>query len=217
MKMQVSPTTVIFDLDGTIIDSEKPAFEIARAVLPKFGKNLSQKELNYLKGKPWLYVLKEMFPDDGQEIYDEILVEWDRVNPKITMYDGMHETLSALQNLGIDLGIVSSKGTEYIVKDLEDLSIRSYFETVVGQRDTYRHKPYPDPLILAAKLMDVAPSNCIYIGDQESDIIASRSAGMMSGGAIWGEGNLEMLSPSEPDYIFSTPRDVVLSLFPEYY
>lgn len=214
MRTHLEPKTVIFDLDGTIIDSEGTALKVAKSILPKYmGGSVSEHDLNYLKGKPWIYVLKEWFPGKEQEIYNSLLEEWDRLNPKITAYDGIVETISSLRNLGIRMCIASSKEREYIIKDLEELAIGSYFDAIVGQGDTSRHKPAPDPLILAAKKMEVSPSECIYIGDQPSDIMASRSAGMISGGALWGEGVFEILASSRPDYMFRTPDEILSSIF----
>ena len=215
LKTQNGLNTVIFDLDGTIIDSEKTAFEVAKSVLPRFGKKVSEEDLAYLRGRAWFPIIKEWFPDNGQEVYNQILTEWDSLYPGSSMYDGVLDSIIELHNLGIRLAIVSSKENEYIFKDLQELSLGKYFEIIVGQKDTYRHKPHPDPLILAARMLDEEPSNCIYIGDQPSDIMASRSAGMKSGGALWGEGDRELLAPSDPDYMFQAPGDVIASLFPE--
>ena len=214
MIVTIVPQTLIFDFDGTLVDSEKVTTDLARPILSRYlGRPISDYEINGLKGKAWKNVFKDWFPGKAGQVYDEIVKNWNTRKTEILAYEGISELLSELESKGIRMGIVSSRETHLICEDLERLSLRSFFETVVGQTDTTRHKPDPDPLLLAAAKMDVERENCIYIGDQPWDIIASRAAGMYSGAALWGEGDLQVLSASSPDYIFHTPLEIIHTLF----
>lgn len=212
--MMRSIDTVIFDFDGTIVDSEGAVIEVARPVLSEyFGRDVKQNELSYLKGRAWIYVFMEWFPGKHQEIYDRIVEAWFEKKPVLSAYSGIENVLEQLKDLGVDIGIASSRETKYIHELLSDLSLGGYFDAVVGQTDTERHKPDPAPLLLAASRMTADPENCIYIGDQPTDIAASRSAGMPSGGALWGTSEPEALLEAEPDFLFESPDNIISDVF----
>ncbi len=206
--------TVIFDFDGTILDSEGSVAELARSTLSRFFERpVSEKELNYLKGKVWKYILMDWFPDNHREVYDEIVSEWERKRPRMYYYLGIEDLLKGLESRGIRLAIASSRETKYIHEILDELSIHNYFDAVIGQTDTQRHKPLPDPLLLAAARLEKDPKKCIYLGDQPTDVLASRAAGMSSGAALWGEGVYEEISSANPDFVFYEPFEVISGLF----
>lgn len=205
--------TVFFDLDGTIVDSESKALQVVQRIMPQYiGRTLTTKELRAFKGVPWLEAFRNLCPGYEYEIYDKSLEEWERTQEKLTAYTGVTEAIENLGKLGYILGIVSSKESKYIRMDLDDFSISEYFSVVIGSDDTVRHKPNPEPLIEALRRIQSRPGNAIYIGDQPTDILAARSAGMKSGAALWGEGSYEFLSEAKPDYVFKTPDEIARSL-----
>lgn len=210
---------VLFDLDGTLINSEQIGFEVADFVMtPYLKRGLTNSERRYMVGKPLMDVLEDWFPGTEQEIYDKIIDRWESVTlngNSLKLYDGVFKVLSEINGLGMRMGIVSSKQVKYIVEDLKDNDIEPFFETIVGQEDTKRHKPFPDPLLLAAERLNIRPESCIYIGDQPTDVSASRSANMKSAVALWGNGEQDDLFESKPDYIFDDPVDILDILFPK--
>lgn len=206
--------TVIFDFDGTIVDSEGAVIEIAKPVLSEyFGRSVKQSEVSYLKGRAWVYIFKEWFPEKYQEVYNRIVEAWFEAKPLLSAYTGIEDALKQLKELGVDIGIASSRETRYIHELLSDLSLGGYFNAVVGQTDTERHKPDPAPLLFAASRMRAKPENCIYIGDQPTDIAASRAAGMPSGGAMWGTSEPEALQEASPDFLFESPVNIISDVF----
>lgn len=205
--------TIFFDLDGTIVDSEAKAVNVVQRIMPNYlGRTLTGVELRNFKGVPWLGAFREMLPGREYEIYEECLKEWDRIPTKLNVYSGIVEEIKHLNRMGFTLGIVSSKESRYIHMDLEDFSISDYFSVVIGSDDTLRHKPNPDPLIEAARRINRNPADCIYIGDQPTDMSAARMAGMRCGGALWGDGEYEYLKDSAPDFMFKDPADITENL-----
>lgn len=214
LAMRLLPGAIIFDFDGTLVDSEKITFQLAVPIITRYvGRDFTEEELNSIKGKVWKNAFKKWLPDDHENLYQEIVDNWREVDPVLPLYPEVRKMLNHLHGKGIPMAIASSRERNLISRDLERHSIDGYFETVVGQEDTVRHKPDPDPLLLAADSMDVKKEDCIYIGDQPWDILASKAAGMISGAAIWGEGVLESLSPAGPDFVFRSPDDIAYSLF----
>lgn len=209
MTAKVIPEAIIFDFDGTLVDSERVTLEVSRPVISKYlGRPITDEELNSLKGKVWKIELARIVPGRDRELHEEIVREFERKNPAIDAYPSVHRLLSDLRDMEISLGIASSRRSDNIRSILEKLGMDEYFEIVVGQEDTRRHKPDPDPLLLAAAGMNTLGEKCIYIGDQPGDIQASRAAGMLSGAALWGEGKPDEMVPAFPDYVFREPEDI---------
>lgn len=201
---------VIFDLDGTILDSETVSREISRPIIRKhIGRDLSDNEFEGLKGKVWTSIFEQWVPGRGLEIHNEIVEAWDRDQPPVPAYPGIAVTLHTLRKMGLALAIVTSRDSGHVPGMLKQNHLKSYFDTLVGQEETTRHKPFPDPFLLAASELGIPASECLSIGDQPGDIIASRAAGIRSGAALWGEGRLEQLSGEEPDHVFREPHDII--------
>jgi pyrophosphatase PpaX len=200
---------ILFDLDGTLLDSERLATEANRyGFQTVLGREPTPEEEAGLTGKPVPKVLAAWFPDKGTQIFDQILIHYERYADEVRPYVGIHEMISMLHSKGYTLGIVSSKKRRYIVRELEATDLLRFFPVVVGQEDALEHKPNPTPLLLAADQMGVAPECCMYVGDQPTDIQAAQAAGMKSVATYWGEGKRERLSPLEPTFAFGEPSEL---------
>lgn len=101
--------------------------------------------------------------------------------------------------------VVSSKRRLHVVSELQSKGLHDLFDVIVAQEDTQLHKPHPDPLVLAAHRLGVIPEDCIYIGDQPSDVQAAKAADMISIVALWGEGKVERLQPASPTVMTQNP------------
>lgn len=201
---------VIFDFDGTLANSEQITFNVVRPILSKYlNKEISDSDLNDLKGKVWKTTFKEWLPDTYLELYAEIDRAWTSMNPFIPMYPDVSEMLASLKERNTLMAIASSRESGLLKQILKQNNLTEYFSYIVGQEDTKSHKPSPDPLLAAAKGIGIRPAKCIYIGDQPWDLMASRAAGMMSGAALWGEAEAEAMLRQKPDMVFKIPHDVV--------
>ncbi len=213
MGVHSKPEAIIFDFDGTLVDSERITFDLAVPIISKYlGREISREELSSIKGRVWKTAFKKWLPRDHEKVYQEIVDNWRAVNPALPIYPDIREMLSILHERGFKMAIASSRERNLIAGDLKRLSIEGYFETVIGQEDTILHKPEPEPLLMASRQINVRADLCIYIGDQVSDITASKSAGMLSGGASWGEGIHNILNDARPDFLFTKPSEVPVFL-----
>lgn len=203
-------TGILFDLDGTILDSESKAIEVANLVLPGYlGRSLTEEELLGLRGVPWIDVFASWFPGREYEIYDICLMEWDRMQVKVSVYEGIGDVISRVHSEGLKIGVVSSKARKYIEKDLSLFSLLDFMSVIVGSDETGMHKPHPEPLLEAAGRLGMRPTDLVYVGDQPTDIMAARAAGMRSAGALWGEGDYGTLQAAMPDFMLNTPQDLI--------
>jgi len=207
-------TVVLWDLDGTIQDSEGLAREGTRHGFKEvLGREPTEDEFKQLMGRPVPIVYKEWFDDVlAQRIYDTGTSYYREHAEQISCYTHVPELLNELKQRGYRMGVVSAKRRFNVVRELKFKELDAFFEIVIAQEDTLLHKPDPAPLLLAANQMNVSPVNCVYIGDQPTDIEAAHSAGMQSIAALWGDGKAERLQSKRPTMMADNPADILTLL-----
>jgi len=204
---------VLFDLDGTLIDSGPIILasmqHAARTVL---GREIPAEELGTTIGGQG--IVAQMQALDAEHA-DELLDAYKEHN------DGLHETLEAFDELlallprlraeGHRLGIVTAKRHRTVGLALDRFpALREDFDVVVAHEDTERHKPDPDPVLLAIERLDGRPSEAAYIGDSPFDIQAARSAGAFAVAVGWGGIHPdERLLAQEPDALVHSPEELL--------
>lgn len=135
--------------------------------------------------------------------------KWDIVYgmvPKLVPFEGIHELLSELNLNSIPYGIVTSSPTSYCSRIIKHWNWNVHF--TVCYHDTARRKPSPDPIDLAVRKLELPKESIISIGDDPNDIIASKSAGITSAGALWGAKDRTALINSNPNYLFETIEEM---------
>ncbi|HJV45805.1 MAG TPA: HAD family hydrolase [Bacillota bacterium] len=204
---------ILFDLDGTLLDSEQVAREARNYGFQRvLGRSVMSEEEAFFLGKPVRKVLLEWFPDQAEELSSVIRDQYTKLSQYVQPYTGIIEMLNQLKAEGYTLGIVSSKRNHNIERELEVTGLAPYFDTVVGQDDTEKHKPDPTPLLLALNRLRATPESCTYIGDQPTDIQAAHHAGIRHIAVIWGDGDEQRFSGEIKTFIARTPQEV-LQLF----
>ena len=219
---------VAFDLDGTLVDSA-PGLTAAvdnalyALELPMAGEErvvtwigngadvLIQRALTWARqeraalraaqGKPSVdhddipqaeqqAILRKLF----DRYYGEVAEEGSFLFPAVA------DTLGALHAKG--LALVTNKPTPFVAPILASLDIAKYFTVVIGGDDVKNKKPHPEPLLLVAEKLGLAPADLLFVGDSRNDIQAAKAAGCSSIGLTYGYNYGEPISLSEPDYIF---------------
>ncbi len=183
--------SIIFDLDGTLIDSEK---NNAQALLKLLHtkRNLTHLAIEDIvpkMGRTGKLILKDF--DVPEEEIDAYLNHWidlvyENENHAVEMFPGVEDMLKSLKQKGAVLGIVSSKTREVFNIEKKHMDIEQYFDFIVLSDDTSMHKPNPAPLLKFLELSKLGKSDCIYIGDTFSDLICARDSGVDFGVACWG-------------------------------
>jgi pyrophosphatase PpaX len=202
---------VLWDLDGTIQDSESLAREGTRYGFKQIlDREPTADEYAQLVGRPVRAVYKEWFDDDlASRIIDTGTRFYQERAHEISCYPGIPELLNDMKRRGHKMGIVSSKRRFHVVSELQSQGLHDLFDVIVAQEDTQQHKPLPDPLILATRRLGIFPEDCIYIGDQPSDVQAAKAAGMISIAALWGDGNVERLKSASPTIMAQNPMEIL--------
>lgn len=184
------PIAVLFDLDGTLIDTVELIVSSARyAFSDREGPRPTDAEWVTGLGTPLVTQFREWARDEEEVTrlvarYREFqMAHHDSLTRQ---YSGMREALDALRAGGYRIGIVTSKLNALARRGLTCAAIDDCFECIVGCDDTTRHKPDPEPVLYALDRLGVRPERATFVGDSPYDIAAGNAAGVYSVGALWG-------------------------------
>ncbi len=182
------PLAVVFDLDGTLIDS---AADIAQALNCALGmRNLPPLSVGQVKemvggGVPKL-VERALLAHGVSDVEllplaaDFVQSYRENLTVRTTLYDGAVELLERLQGEGRRLGLCTNKQHSLTVETLDQLGIAKYFAAVAGERAGYPRKPDPAPLLGVLSALGAPPESAVMVGDSAADVGCARAAGVAS-------------------------------------
>ena len=203
--------SILFDLDGTLIDTIALIRESMRhATAEVLGEPLPDEVLMMNVGIP----LKEQMHEFAPERADELLAAYREHNHRVHddwvhEYPGVEEALETLRARGYEMGIVTSKSRPVAYRGLDLFDLGRFFSVSVCYEDVEIHKPNPHPLIVAAEKIGVPIELCAYVGDSPHDMTAAVAAGCISVAATWGGFTRERVLEPGPDYVADSMADVV--------
>lgn len=184
---------VLFDLDGTLIDSAPDLGAAADQMRTDRGlPSLPYEHYRPMAGagaRGMLGVAFGMTPDhpDFPTMREEFFRNYERRMTVLTRaFDGVPELLQALVAHGLAWGVVTNKQMRFTGPLTRAMPLFAEAGAVVGGDSTPHPKPHPEPLLEAARLMGLEPGHCLYVGDDERDIVAGRAAGMPTVAATYG-------------------------------
>jgi len=190
--------TILFDLDGTLIDSTEAILESFYYAFKDQKYNFDGDDENIKKEIG--YPLDIMFENLGVQrdivwdFVDSYKIHYRKISKEKTfMLEGAIESVK-LASTFARIGVVTTKTTQYSIPLLEYFGIIKYFETIIGRQEVENPKPHPEPIYKALENMDIKPSSNVYmIGDTKLDLIASQSAKISAIGVLCGYGKKEEL------------------------
>lgn len=198
------PFAVLFDLDGTLIDSIGLIVGAMEYAYGDRDRRPPVKEWLAAIGTPLDGMLRRWARDDDdvahlRSRYREF--QNDHHDRMVTAYPGMIRAVRALHAAGHPLAIVTSKIEAGARKSLVHLGIEECFRVVVGLDATTRHKPDPEPVQYAlAQLGGVPPARALFVGDSVHDVRAGNAAGVATAAVLWGPSTREELLPAAPTH-----------------
>ncbi|MGE6259739.1 HAD family hydrolase [Heyndrickxia sporothermodurans] len=196
-------STYIFDLDGTIIDSEMIGLTALQETLKEQGIEKEIDQLRFSLGIPGLRTLEILEVADIPTTLESWLVKEKPLMKNVPLFDGIIDVIKELPNKGI----VTSQTFEELNQSFYLLNIDHYFQSIVSASDTHKHKPHPEPLELGLRLLNCEPEQAIYIGDSIYDMECALAAGVDFGLAFWGAKTTKGFEQAK--YIFKTPKDIL--------
>jgi pyrophosphatase PpaX len=203
---------VLFDLDGTVIDSGAIILASMRhAAKEVLGVEPPEDELMAAVGGPGLEAqMRALAPDRVEELVVSYRAHNEPLHDELVCCEGVDDVLVRLKDEGRRLGIVSAKRRATIELAFAKIPLAHLFDVVVGGDETTRHKPQPEPLLLAAERLRVDPADCAYVGDSPFDIRAAKAADMHAVAVSWGGIHpRERLEREEPDAIVDTAEELL--------
>ena len=205
---------VIFDLDGTLIDSTSEIGFVVNSALKKNGfPERSQEFYKKNIGSGIADLLQKSLPDAYGNIKDvnKILLEVKTLystylNKKSKVFDGIYEILDFLKKKKIRIAIVTNKLHHLALRCVENY-FNNYDIITIGAEDKFDRKPSPNASLEIINLYRVKPEVSIFIGDSHIDVETAKNANIRSGGVLWGNGDTEELKGA--DFLFSDTKELL--------
>jgi phosphoglycolate phosphatase len=205
---------ILFDLDGTLVDTSKDITNALNYALGLFGsKSFTVDETEKLIGEGLTKLMEKALGEEGVGLKDAVMKEFlDYYSAHITdnssLYPFVGEILQKLA--GFKKAIISNKREYLSVKLLEELDILKYFDLVIGSDTAPERKPSPVPVMYALSKLGVKPQEAVIVGDSNYDIEAGRKAGMRTVAVTYGYGEKGYLAGA--DHVIGSFNDLPLIL-----
>lgn len=211
--MRLPLRTVLFDLDGTLLDS-------IRLIIDSYHHALATHGLPARSDEEWLAgigtPLRVQFREwaGEPELFEALIATYRDYNisnhdARVQAYPGVVDMVGAVRRLGLMTGLVTSKQRAGAERGLRFLGLEQAMDVLIAADDVTNPKPHPEPLLLAARRLGTDPAATIYVGDSVHDMESGRAAGMRTAAALWGPFQREHLTSSRPTYWLNHPRDVL--------
>ncbi len=183
---------VIFDLDGTLVDTVTDVHISLNLALKQIGlQEISLQSAKRAIGPGpdefLIHVLGKENMHHGEEFQQAFRpIYWERCTDHAIPFEGIVPLLNSLREKGIKLAVATNKAKRGTDPMLKALHLDDYFDLILSRDDVERPKPFPDMLLKACEQLNVFPRNALMVGDTDNDILASRDAGVKSCVALWG-------------------------------
>lgn len=213
-------SVVLFDLDGTLIDSAPDLAGAANDLRAELGLDpVAFERLRPRVGagaRGMLAAVLDLHPGDErfEPMRDRFLSLYEqRMTRDTRVFAGMDVVLDRLEHAGIRWGIVTNKATRFTAPLVAALALEPRAGVVVSGDTTPHAKPHPEPLLEACRRLDVPPSRCVYVGDDLRDVQAGRAAGTATLAAAWGYlGEAEPIDRWGADAVVDRPEGLLQAL-----
>ena len=206
----MSIETILFDLDGTLIDTNELIHQSFEYTFNYYGYSFTREEILQFNGPPLIKTFTEINPDLAEEMiitYRKHNLE--HHNDYVKLFPNVKETLKALHDAGKRMGIVSAKMRPGVELGLEVTGIRSFFDTIVAVDDVQNPKPHPEPVLRGAKALAAELKRSLMVGDNYHDIESGKNAGVKTAGVAWSLKGKEYLQKFNPTYMLEDMRDLL--------
>lgn len=207
--------TIIFDLDGTLLNTLEDLKDSLNAALTKHGyKPRTLEEVRRFVGNGVGKLVERSLPKhSSQEEYEKCLATFkDHYNKnmqnKTRPYDGIMELLLDLDRFGFKLSIVSNK-FDAAVKELAKEYFGNIFDVAIGESETVKRKPAPDSILAAIEELGSDINKTVFVGDSEIDVQTAKNAELRFIGVTWGFRTRDVLRKEGADYLIDTPKELL--------
>lgn len=209
--MKSNINTILFDLDGTLIDTNELIISTYLHTLEKYypGKYERADVLPFLGP-----TLHEVFGAMDPEKVEEMVLDYRTYNlanhdSLVKEFVGVMETIETLKKKGYKLAIVTTKREDVAFKGLRLMKLDQFFDVMIAYDHVKKVKPDPEPIFLALEKLDSKPEETLMVGDNFHDVLAGKNAGTKTAGVAWTIKGRDYLAKYEPDYMLENMTDLL--------
>ncbi|WP_166240811.1 pyrophosphatase PpaX [Paenibacillus turpanensis] len=210
--MNVNIDTVLFDLDGTILDTNELILrsflqalhhfghtDITREhIIPHMGKPLDE-QLRDLSGRDDVEALRAKYRESNWAMHDQL----------VSAFPYVKEVVEELHQAGITLGVVTTKIRKTTDMGLKLTGLYDYMKALITLDDVQNPKPHPEPVLKALEALGARAENTIMVGDSGADIDSANAAGVTSVAVTWTLKGIDALLPHKPKHVISDMRELL--------
>lgn len=203
--------TILFDLDGTLINTNELIIASFLYTLDKhFPEQYNRESILPFMGMPLVETMEQFDKEKVSELvqtYREHNIS--HHDELVTEFEGVFETVEELYKKGYKLGIVTTKMRNTVEMGLRLVGLNKFFQTVVTLDDVKNAKPDPEPVQKALALLGSTPEEAIMVGDSKYDILAGQNAGTQTAGVAWTIRGNDYLQQFNPDFMLNEMTDLL--------
>lgn len=210
--------TIIFDMDGTILDTLGDLAASVNYVLKKHGFPLKTlDDVRKIVGNGVASLVENSLPDgartpDFNTILQEYIVHYKaNMTVQTAPFPGVPGLLQTLKQRGYKMAVVSNK-LHSAVRELNDIYFSDTIKVAIGLSESVNKKPAPDSVFRALRELGAPAEGAIYVGDSEVDVMTAQNAGLPSIGVTWGFRDRSVLVETGADHIADTPEEILAIL-----
>lgn len=209
--MSTQINTILFDLDGTLIDTNELIIESFLYTLGSYypDKYMREDILPFMGP-----TLRETFEAINPEKVDEMIETYREYNIRnhdllVKEFPGVFETVQQLKQKGFKIGVVTTKVAHTAEKGLRLTKLDQFFDVVIALDHVKKAKPDPEPIQKALSLLGSKAEEAIMVGDNSHDILGGKNAGTKTAGVAWSLKGKEFLTSLHPDYVLDNMTDLL--------
>jgi len=198
-------TTVVFDLDGTLMSSHETIYQATIKTLKECNYNVDMPEDQFYT-KIGMH-FEDLFRDFGFVVddFDSFIAKYksiyfDYIDLSV-IYPNVIDTINYLYENSYNIALLTTKAQDQADLILKHFGIADKFTYIMGRRPGLQHKPSAEPLLYILKELDTLPKNCIMVGDSELDILCGKNAGTFTLGVSYGYRSTDILKTYNPDFL----------------
>ena len=203
---------IVFDCDGTLVDSLGAAMESFNYALNKIGfKPRGEQEIKryFGAGADRIFTAILGNEEEGLKAFEHYVDHQSELAMRIKLHDGVREMLENLAAGGVPMGVVTGRHARDLDVVLRPHKIADYFVTVIADNHLPKSKPAPDGILLAAQKMKLDPRRTLYVGDSVMDMQAAHGAGSAPVAALWDRlVKRSAMETEKPKYLAAHPSDI---------
>lgn len=206
---------VIFDLDGTLVNSLTDLANSVNTVLTEY--NLPTYDIEsykYRVGNGIRKLVERSLPEDKQDLLEPALARFKEIYAKHNLdhtapYEGIVELLKSLQQQNIKIGVCTNKHDEAAKEIICIIFGENIFDEIIGDKQGLKRKPDPGKVLMIAKHWQLKPEEIAYLGDSDVDMQTAQNANMLAVGVLWGFRDAEELQKNGADILLKNPLELL--------